>query len=122
MTTRNFRVNNGLEVGDIAITASTNAITGVDALVLSTTTAPTADGELSNKKYVDDQIAGISTTSILSGTTNVTCSGTAVVVTASGNAELTVNDGGVRVHGDLVVDGGTTTINTTTLSVQDNII
>ena len=122
MTTRNFRVNNGLEVGDIAITASTNAITGVDACVLSTTTAPTADGELANKKYVDDQVGGISTTAILSGTTNVTCSGTAVVVTASGNAELTVNDGGVRVHGDLVVDGGTTTINTTTLSVQDNII
>ena len=29
MTTRNFRVNSGLEVGDITITASTNAITGV---------------------------------------------------------------------------------------------
>ena len=122
MTTRNFRVNNGLEVGDIAITASTNAITGVDAVTLSTTTAPTADGELANKKFVDDSIAALSSTSIASGTTNATASSTAVTITASGNVEMTINDGGVRVHGDLVVDGGTTTINTTTLSVQDNII
>ena len=28
MTTRNFRVNNGLEVGDITISASANTITG----------------------------------------------------------------------------------------------
>ena len=28
MTTRNFRVNNGLEVGDIVISASANTITG----------------------------------------------------------------------------------------------
>ena len=29
MTTRNFRVNNGIEVGDIVISASTNKITAV---------------------------------------------------------------------------------------------
>lgn len=28
MTTRNFRVNNGLEVGDIVISASANTIVG----------------------------------------------------------------------------------------------
>ena len=122
MTTRNFRVNNGLEVGDMTFTASTNAMAGIDQVVLSTTTAPTADGELANKKYVDDQVGGISTTAISSGTTNATASSTAVTITASGNVEMTINDGGVRVHGDLVVDGGTTTVNTTTLSVQDNII
>tara|TARA_A100001011_G_scaffold14919_1_gene15682 strand:+ start:1114 stop:2745 length:1632 start_codon:yes stop_codon:yes gene_type:complete len=51
MTTRNFRVNNGLEVGDIVISASANTITG------GTTSAPSADGQFANKKYVDDQAA-----------------------------------------------------------------
>ena len=55
MTTRNFRVNNGLEVGDIVISASANTITG------NTTAAPAADGQLANKKYVDDQDAAIAT-------------------------------------------------------------
>ena len=51
MTTRNFRVNNGLEVGDIVISASANTITG------GATAAPSADGQFANKKYVDDQAA-----------------------------------------------------------------
>ena len=59
MTTRNFRVNNGLEVGDVAITASTNAVTGISSITLDNTTAPNADAKLANKKYVDDQISGI---------------------------------------------------------------
>ena len=50
MTTRNFRVNNGLSVGDITISASANTITGL------ATSAPSADGDVSNKKYVDDQL------------------------------------------------------------------
>jgi len=122
MTTRNFRVNNGLSVGDITISASANTITGL------ATAAPSADGDVSNKKYVDDQIAAISTTSITtdSNATNATVSGTgasgAFVVTANSNTELTVNDTGVRVHGNLTVDGTETIINTTTLSVEDNII
>jgi hypothetical protein len=44
------------------------------------------------------------------------------VVTCEGNTELTVTDAGVRVHGNLTVDGTETIINTTTLSVEDNII
>ena len=50
MTTRNFRVNNGLEVGDIVISASANTITG------GATAAPSADGQFANKKYVDDTV------------------------------------------------------------------
>ena len=53
MTTRNFRVNNGLSVGDITISASANTITGL------ATSAPSGDGDVSNKKYVDDQDAAI---------------------------------------------------------------
>ena len=116
MTTRNFRVNNGLEVGDITISANDNTITG------GATAAPNTDGQFSNKKYVDDQIALISTTSISSGTTNVTVSGTAAVTTIGGNTEMTVTDDGVRIHGNLTVDGTETIINTTTLSVEDALI
>ena len=207
MTTRNFRVNNGISIGDVVIDASTNKITGLS------TSAPSADGDVATKIYVDDSINAISTTSIttdsdatnvaVSGTgasgtitvtansntemtvtdsgmqlggsgarvntildddtmsadsdtalatqqsikayidnglgalsatsittdsdaTNVTVSGTGasgtITMTANSNTELTVTDAGVRVHGNLTVDGSTVTINTTTLSVEDNII
>ena len=42
MTTRNFRVNNGLEVGDVTISASANTITG------GATGAPSGDGDFAN--------------------------------------------------------------------------
>ncbi len=116
MTTRNFRVNNGLEVGDIVISANANTITG------GATAAPNADGQFANKKYVDDQISGISTTAITSGTTNVTAASTSITATVSGNTELTITDDGLRVHGNLTVDGTQTILNTTTLSVEDNLI
>ena len=128
MTTRNFRVNNGLEVGDITATASSNAITGVSSITLDNEDAPDANAKLANKKYVDDQISGISTTSITtdSNATNATVSGSGasgkLVVTANSNIEMTVDDNGVRVHGNLTVDGTETILNTTTLSVEDNLI
>ena len=78
MTTRNFRVHNGISVGDIVIDASTNKITG------GATGAPSADGDFSNKKYVDDSIAAISTTAINQGNSNVT-------VTDSGTGAITVS-------------------------------
>ena len=99
MTTRNFRVNNGLEVGDITISANANTITG------GATAAPNADGQFANKKYVDDQISAISTTSITSGQTNATASTSAVTITAGNVVSLTATAQGVRVHGDLTVDG-----------------
>jgi hypothetical protein len=176
MTTRNFRVNNGLSVGDITISATANTITGL------TTAAPSGDGDVANKKYVDDSLTTTAftmasktlTSPVLNGTlsgtafldedtlssnsatavasqqsikayidnglgalsatsittdsdaTNVTVSGTGasgtITMTANSNTELTVTDAGVRVHGNLTVDGSTVTINTTTLSVEDNII
>ena len=83
MTTRNFRVHNGISVGDITISASANTITGL------ATSAPSSDGDVSNKKYVDDSIAAISTTAINQGDSNVTVadSGTgAITVTADNTA------------------------------------
>ena len=86
MTTRNFRVNNGLEVGDITVSASANTITG------GATAAPSADGQFANKKYVDDSIAALSTTSIAQLNSNVTVSDTGsngtITNTADGGAVL----------------------------------
>jgi hypothetical protein len=59
MTQRNFFVNHGLECGDIVISASNNTITGLS------TAAPTADGDVANKKYVDDQKATIASDSLV---------------------------------------------------------
>ena len=120
MTTRNFRVHNGVSVGDITISASANTITGL------ATAAPSADGDVANKKYVDDSLAGLSQNSIsqLNSSITVTDSGTngTITIAADGNTEMTITDAGVRVHGNLTVDGTETIINTSTLSVEDNII
>ena len=126
MTTRNFRVNNGLECGDIVISASANTITG------NTTSAPSSDGQLANKKYVDDSVAGLSATTLTVGNSSIVIAdsgsnGTATI-TCDGNVECTITDtiatfaGNMRVVGDLTVDGNNTVINTSTLSVEDNII
>jgi len=68
----------------------------------------------------------ISSTAISQLNTNVTVtdSGTngTVTIACDGNTEMTVTDDGVRVHGNLTVDGVNTIINTTTLSVEDNVI
>jgi hypothetical protein len=118
MTTRNFRVNNGISVGDIVIDASANTITGL------TTAAPSADGDVANKKYVDDSLGALSSTTLTSADTNSTyvVSNTSQVATVNSQTQLTITEGAVRVHGDLTVDGTNTIINTTTLSVEDNII
>ena len=122
MTTRNFRVHNGISVGDIVISASTNTITGLS------TSAPIADGDVANKKYVDDSVSGFSSGSITAdtGKLSVALAGTdasgTVTIKANNNIEMTITDAGVRVHGDLTVDGDTVTINTSTLTVEDSII
>ena len=121
MTTRNFRVNTGLSCGDITMSASANTITG------GATGAPSSDGDFANKKYVDDSVSSLSSTTITEGNSNVDVDDGAggagkIVATVDGNAELTITDEGVRVHGDLTVDGTNTVINTSTLSVEDNII
>ena len=125
MTTRNFRVHNGISVGDIVISASANTITG------TSTSAPSADGQLANKKYVDDSLAGLSQNSISQANTNITVtdSGTgAITMACDGNTEVTINDtsatfaGNVVVTGDLTINGSTTTVSSTNTTVADNII
>lgn len=120
MTARNFRVNNGLSVGDVAITASSNAVTGISSLTLDNSTAPASNATLANKKYVDDQLTA--KTSIVSGSNNVTVGASSVTLDIGGTDELIVTDGNVRITGNLTVDGTETIVNTATLSVEDNII
>ena len=120
MAARNFRVNNGLSVGDVAITASSNAVTGISSLTLDNSSAPGADAVLANKKYVDDQLTA--KTSIVSGSNNVTVGASSVTLDIGGTDQLIATNGLVRIPGNLTVDGTRTELNTTTLSVEDNMI
>lgn len=125
MTTRNFRVNNGISVGDVVISASTNKITGLS------TSAPSADGDAATKKYVDDSISVLDENLITQGNTSITITdaGTGLIMTTvdgtnvqTTTASLNTFQTDVRVNGNLTVVGTNTIINTTTLTVEDNII
>ena len=126
MTTRNFRVHNGISVGDIVIDASANTITG------GSTAAPSADGQFANKKYVDDGLAGLSQNSISLLNTSVTVTDTgsngAITVACDGNTELVINDtsatfsGNVIVSGNMTVNGTTTTVSSTNTTHADPLI
>ena len=111
MTTRNFRVHNGISVGDIVISASANTITG------GSTAAPSADGQFANKKYVDDSLAGLSQNSISQLNTNITVtdsgSNGTITFTADGNSELVLNDTSATFSGNVVVTGQLTVNGTT---------
>ncbi len=120
MAARNFRVNNGLSVGDVAITASSNAVSGISSLTLDNSSAPGSDAVLANKKYVDDQLTA--KTSIVSGSNNVTVGASSVTLDIGGTDQLIATNGLVRITGNLTVDGTRTELNTTTLSVEDNMI
>ena len=52
----------------------------------------------------------------------MTAAAASLTATVGGNTEMTITDDGVRVHGNLTVDGTETILNTSTLSVEDNII
>ncbi|WP_440913505.1 hypothetical protein [Candidatus Pelagibacter sp.] len=91
---------------------------------------PSSDGSADQVLSTDGSgnltFATLSSTSISQLNTNVTVADTGsngtVTIACDGNTEMTVNDDGVRVHGNLTVDGTQTIINTTTLSVEDNVI
>ena len=127
MTTRNFRVKNGLSVGDIVINSSTNKITG-----LSTST-PEADGDAVVKGYLDSRLSALSSNSISQLNTSVTVTDTGadgtITMAADGGTvfqatatEITLTAPTVTVSGNLTVNGTTTTVNTTNMAVADNII
>ena len=129
--------NDAIQIADNKITTTrTNdnlildAGSGTGKVDINGLLFPSSDG--SNGQVIQTDGSGnlsfvsISSTSISQNNTNVTVSDSGsngtVTITADGNTELTVNDDGVRVHGNLTVDGTQTVINTTTLSVEDNVI
>jgi hypothetical protein len=87
--------------------------------------APSASTDAATKGYVDTAVGNISTSSIAAGNTNIAVvdTGTGVVtVTVDGSTALTVNSSGVTVAGDFTVSGTTTTVNSNTINLADNII
>jgi hypothetical protein len=117
---------------DITITNSGTGAVNVDSNKIINLGTPTADTDAANKKYVDDSVAAVSTTSIaqLNSSVAVTDSGSngTITVSADGNTELVINDtsatfsGNVVVTGDLTVNGTTTTVATTNTVVSDSLM
>ncbi len=87
--------------------------------------APSSGSDAATKTYVDTAIGAISTSSVEAGNSNisVTDNGSGqVLVTVDGNTALTVDASGVTVAGNFTVSGTTTTVNSNTVSVADNIL
>lgn len=87
--------------------------------------APSSANDATTKTYVDTAIAAISTSSIQQGNSNVTVTDTGtgtVTVSVDGSTALTVTSAGVVVAGNLTVSGTTTTVDSNTVSIADNIL
>ena len=100
MTTRNFRVNNGLEIGDVTIDASTNKITGL------ATSAPSADGDVVTKAYSDSGTQTMTNKTLTAPVLNapvVTDLSVNDIVTNGSNADFTIDTAGT---GDINLTAG----------------
>jgi hypothetical protein len=87
--------------------------------------APSAGSDAATKTYVDTAIGNISTNSVESGNSNITVTDTGtgtVTVTVDGSTALTVDATGVVVAGNFTVSGTTTTVNSNTVAIADNIL
>lgn len=87
--------------------------------------APSSANDAATKTYVDSAIGAISTSAITQGNSNITVtdSGTGTVtVTVDGTTALTVDANGVVVAGNFTVSGTTTSVNSNTINLADNII
>ena len=101
-----------------------NAVNMQGHLIVGLAT-PTGNNHAATKSYVDTAIGAISTSAISKGDSNVTVTDTGtgiVTVTVDGSTALTVDAGGVVVSGNFTVNGTTTTVNSNTVAVADNII
>ena len=87
--------------------------------------APSSANDAATKTYVDTAIGAISTSTITQGNSNVsvvdTGTGT-VTVTVDGSTALTVSATGVTVAGNFTVSGTTTTVESNTINLADNIL
>ena len=115
---KNITDSAGVEVnfGD-NIDMNSNKIVGLGA--------PSSANDAATKTYVDTAISGISTSAISQGNSNVTVTDTGtgtVTVSVDGSTALTVSATGVVVAGNFTVQGTTTTVESNTISLADNII
>lgn len=86
---------------------------------------PSSNTDAATKGYVDTTVAAISTSSITQGNSNVTVTDTGtgtVTVSVDGSTALTVTATGVVVAGNFTVQGTTTTVESNTIALADNII
>jgi hypothetical protein len=87
---------------------------------------PSASTDAASKGYVDTAISAVSTSSVSQGNSSVQVvdSGTGTVtITVDGSTALTADAAnGVTISGNLTVNGTTTTVNSNTISLADNII
>ena len=87
--------------------------------------APSSANDAATKSYVDTAVSAISTSSVSQGNSNITVTDTGtgtVTVTVDGSTALTVDATGVVVAGNFTVSGTTTTVNSNTVAVADNIL
>jgi len=87
--------------------------------------APSSANDAATKTYVDTAIGNISTSTLTQGNSNISVvdSGTGTVtVTVDGSTALTVDANGVVVAGNFTVSGTTTSVNSNTINLADNII
>ena len=86
---------------------------------------PTSGSDAATKSYVDSSISAISTSTISQGNSNIAVvdNGTGTVtVTVDGSTALTVTATGVVISGNMTVEGTTTSVNSNTISLADNIV
>ena len=78
------------------------------------------------KAYVDAGLGALSSITTDSNATNVTVSGSGasgtITVTANSNTEMTINDDGVVINGNLTVNGTETIVSSQNLLIEDAII
>ena len=87
--------------------------------------APSSANDAATKTYVDTAIGNISTNSVEAGNSNISVTDTGtgtVTVTVDGSTALTVTADGVVVAGNFTVSGTTTSVNSNTINLADNII
>ena len=121
-----LQIQSGKNITDSAGTAVGfgNAIQMNGSKVIGLGT-PSANTDAATKAYVDSTVGALSTSSITKGDSNVTVTdnGTGTVtVTVDGSTALTVDASGVTVAGNFTVSGTTTTVNSNTIALADNII
>jgi hypothetical protein len=133
LTNKTFDANGtGNSISNIEVADLASGVVDTDISSVSASDDTLASAK-AIKTYVDAQVSAVSTTSISEGNSSVDVDDGAggagqVIVAVDGNTELVINDtsatfsGNVVISGDMTVNGTTTTIDSTTLTVEDPLI